>query len=173
VKPFQEFFIPLVGLSAGEHRYDFTIDDGFFAHIPYSEIQKGQLKVDLLLDKRNNMIELTFYINGWVEVTCDRCNDPFKLDLNGENSLYIKYGESFLEESEEVIVIPADQHQFDSSHLLYEYIMLLLPIRRVHPEDENGNNFCNPEVIEKLNRLQATVEIDSRWEILKKLKDNS
>lgn len=173
VKRFQEFFIPLAGLSAGEHRYDFTIDDAFFAHIPYSEIEKGQLKVDLLLDKRDNMLELTFFIDGWVEVPCDRCNDPFKLFLNGENSLYIKYGESYLEESEEVIVIPTDQHQFDTSHLLYEYIMLLLPIRRVHPDDENGNNLCNPEVIEKLNQHQAVTEIDPRWEMLKKLKDNS
>ncbi|MBZ0242329.1 MAG: DUF177 domain-containing protein, partial [Bacteroidales bacterium] len=80
---------------------------------------------------------------------------------------------SYLEESEEVIVIPADQHQYDSSHLLYEYIMLLLPLRKVHPDDENGNNLCNPEVIEKLNWHQATTVIDSRWEVLKKLKDNS
>lgn len=171
VKRFQEFLIPLAGLSAGEHRFEFNINDDFFAQIPYTEIDKGQLKVDLLLDKRNNMLELTFFIEGWIEVLCDRCNDLFNFELTGKNSLYLKYGESYLEESEEVIVIPTDKHHFDTSHLIYEYIMLSLPIRKVHPEDAQGHSLCNSEVIEKLNNLKVSPEIDPRWEALKKLKD--
>ncbi|MDA3944119.1 MAG: DUF177 domain-containing protein [Bacteroidetes bacterium] len=172
MKPFQEFLISLAGLSAGEHRYEFVIGDAFFAHLSYAEIEKGDLKVDLLLDKRDNMIELNFLFEGTVEVMCDRCADNFNLALEGENSLYLKYGDHYLEESEDVIVLPADQHQFDISQLLYEYIVLLLPLRKVHPEDVDGNSLCNPEVIAKLNSMSVSESVDPRWEALRKLKND-
>ena len=64
-------------------------------------------------------------------------------------------------------VVPADTHDFDVSSLIYEYIILAVPLHRVHPEGE-----CNPEVIALLtaNDAPETTEednIDPRWAALK------
>jgi len=48
----------------------------------------------------------------------------------------------------------------------------LLPIKKVHPEDNDGNSTCNPKVIKKLEELENQNPIDSRWNELKKLKNN-
>jgi uncharacterized metal-binding protein YceD (DUF177 family) len=56
------------------------------------------------------------------------------------------------------------------SPFLYEYIHLLLPIRRVHPEDDQGNSRCDPEIIRKLKELSESHMPDPRWEALNQLK---
>jgi len=53
---------------------------------------------------------------------------------------------------------------------LYEYVHLLLPIRRVHPEDEKGKSACDPEIIRLLEASPRPSEPDPRWEILNTLK---
>ena len=58
-------------------------------------------------------------------------------------------------------------------HFIYETICLALPHRIVHPDDENGNSTCNPEVLKKLESMSQTEkpqEIDERWAALKDLK---
>ena len=63
-------------------------------------------------------------------------------------------------------------HDFDVSSLIYEYIILAVPMYRVHPEGQ-----CNPEVIAMLTAKPEEPEekdIDPRWAALKdiKLEDN-
>jgi uncharacterized metal-binding protein YceD (DUF177 family) len=64
---------------------------------------------------------------------------------------------------------------------LYEAVILQIPIRKVHPEDENGNPTCDPEVLkflqENLGDANAEDSDDeeeeggsSIWDELKKLK---
>ena len=59
-------------------------------------------------------------------------------------------------------------------HFVYESIMLALPIQVLHPDDENGNSTCNPEILKIMNEHSPDAkkedEIDPRWEALKKLK---
>jgi uncharacterized protein len=47
-----------------------------------------------------------------------------------------------------------------------------LPFRRVHPEDENGDPACNPEMIRKLEehlgKQEYKDQTDPRWDALKR-----
>jgi uncharacterized metal-binding protein YceD (DUF177 family) len=171
VKPFQEFIVPIAGLSAGLHHYDFVVDEAFFAAIDYAEIQKAKVTVKLTLDKQDNMLTLDFELKGEVEVPCDRCNEDFMYPIDSHYSLYVKFGETFQEEDDEVMVIPANQHQLDLYHLLYEYILLSLPLRKVHPEKTDGTSGCDPLVLARLEQLTVTEETDPRWEALEKLRN--
>ncbi len=170
MKPFQEFIVPIAGLSAGIHSYDFVVNDAVFNGIDYAEIEKGSVSIHLDLDKQDNMLTLDFDLKGAVEVPCDRCNENFMHAVEADYSLYVKYGESFHEEDDEVLVIPTDQHQLDLNHLFYEYILLSLPLRRVHPDKKDGSSGCDPEVLSRLEQLTVTEETDPRWQALEGLK---
>jgi uncharacterized metal-binding protein YceD (DUF177 family) len=57
---------------------------------------------------------------------------------------------------------------------MYEYVATALPIRHVHPDDENGLSTCDTEMLNLLDKMQQKdddeKEIDPRWEKLKELK---
>jgi len=165
-----EFVIPVNGLANGLHRYSFRIGKEFFERIEYSEFGNGMVEVGLELEKENSLFTFNFSFSGSVEVVCDRCNDLFNLEINGKERLIVK-GSKEEGEDDEIVYIPEETGQFDISHYLYEFISLLVPMRRVHPEDEEGISLCNPEVIKRLNQYSSHTGTDPRWDALKKLKD--
>jgi uncharacterized metal-binding protein YceD (DUF177 family) len=67
-------------------------------------------------------------------------------------------------------VVPIGENHFDVSPFIYEFIHLSLPVRRVHPDNEQGESTCDPEVIRLLEEKQPSSEPDPRWEALAKLK---
>jgi uncharacterized protein len=166
----RQYVIQFGGLKPGVHQFTFLIDELFFEHFEYSEIKKGKVPVDLSLEREEKMLVLHFTIEGFVEVLCDRCYSPFSQPVKGKETLIVKFGKDFHEENEEVQIIPEGELHIDVSPFIYEYIHLLLPYRKVHPEDEEGNSLCDPEVIKRIEERETLSEPDPRWEVLKKLK---
>jgi len=166
-----QYQIAFSGLNPGTHVFDFQIGDSFFEQLHDAEIKGGQVSVIVTMAKEERMMDLHLEIGGAVRVACDRCNELMDMEVNGMERLIIKLGDHYYEESEDVQVIPDTAHQFDLGPFMYEYIHLLLPIRRVHPDDEAGNSQCNPEIMRKLKELSESHMPDPRWEALKKLKD--
>lgn len=166
------YLIPISGLALGKHSFQYEITDEFFKGMDYSEIQQGKVNVNLDIDRVETMLTLTFDIEGTVRVMCDRCADEFDLPIESNQVFYIKLGTENAEESDDVMVMPADQHDFDLTSLIYEFIILSIPMHRVHPEGE-----CNQEVIDMLNGMQEAAEedegsIDPRWAALKDIELN-
>jgi uncharacterized protein len=169
VEYLRQFVIPFKGLKSGEHQYDFDIDDLFFEAFEYSELKKGQIRVQLNLVKEDSMLVLQFNLAGQITVPCDRCLEPVNIRVEGDEELIIKFGSDFHEESESIQVIPEGETMIDVSNYIYEYIHLLVPARKVHPEDEEGNSSCDPEILKRLDTILPPAEPDPRWEALKKL----
>src|SRR5512138_1425120 len=136
----RHFIIPFIGLKVGNHNFAFEIEDEFFEHFEYSEIKKGKLHVDCLLEKQVRMMILNFDINGTVRIPCDRCAEEFDQPIAGRQKLIVKFGADHVEESDEVLVITEQESELDVSQFLYEYIHLMLPFKKVHGTDENGNS---------------------------------
>jgi uncharacterized protein len=62
----------------------------------------------------------------------------------------------------------------DLRQQIYEFIMLALPIKRVHPADKKGKSTCDPVMLKKLEELIIEEkENDPRWDELKKLMNNN
>ena len=166
----KEYLIPVSGLAIGKHSYHYVIDDAFFARYDYSEVKHGKVELDLNVEREESMMTLSFDFKGEVMVPCDRCVDDFYIPINGCNVFLIKTGveQPSGEEDDEVAYVPADQGSFDVSELIYEYLILSIPMHRVHPEGQ-----CNPKVMALLNQgAEADEEngsIDPRWEALKNL----
>ena len=170
MKTYSQFVIPVTGLKPGSHQFDFEIDDSFFENFEYSEIRNGGIHLHLVIEKEENLLVFHFDFKGHIRVLCDRCYEPFDLPIGGKERLILKFGHEFHEESEEVQVVPIGENHFDISPFIYEYIHLSLPVRRVHPENELGENTCDAGIIRWLEDLSTSSGPDPRWEVLLKLK---
>jgi len=169
----EQFIIPFSGLKLGIHQFDLKIDNTFFDHYEYAEIKSGSVKIHLDLEKKERMLIFDFTINGTVSLPCDRCGEPIDIVIRGKEGLIVKLGIKYIEESEDVLIIPETDKMFDVSSFLYEIMHLILPAKRVHPDNIDGESQCNPEVLKKLNELSGHHSPDPRWEVLNKLKNKS
>ena len=164
-----QFVIPFRGLKTGLHTFDWEIENKFFEHFEYSEIKTGHISIHAEMEKDEKMLVFHFMLNGIVLLPCDRCLEPLEQKINGNETLIIKFGDRYYEENEELQIIPEGETHIDVSPFIYEYCHLLLPFRRVHPDDENGVSLCNPEVLRKLEEKPSSAGPDPRWEGLKNL----
>ena len=167
-----EFLIPVSGLALGSHSFEYEIDNDFFNGMDYSEVQQGKVSVKLDIDRQETMLTLHFDLQGSVRVPCDRCADEFDQHIESQQDFFLKLGTENAEESDDVAVVSPDLNEYDVRPLVYEYIILAIPMHRVHPEGQ-----CNPAVIEMLNREEAPAEedeasdtVDPRWAALKDIK---
>ncbi|MFN7013198.1 MAG: YceD family protein [Bacteroidia bacterium] len=171
----KQYVIPFSGLSLGEHEFDFEVNDAFFESRPYSEIQKGNFKVHVLLTKYSSMLSLHIENEGEAEVLCDKCSEPFMLPISSGNNLMVKIGvEESTNDNEDVLFIGAGEHELDIEQQLYEYIASALPYSRTHPEGS-----CNEEVLKEIEKIRVDDfnepeeekndddENDDPWELLK------
>ncbi|HFB61802.1 MAG TPA: DUF177 domain-containing protein [Bacteroidetes bacterium] len=163
------FIIPVKGLGLGNHHYDFVVDDAFFEQYPEAELHHGKLNLMLDIEKESRLITMQFHFDGSLHLACDRCLEVYEQPLQGDFRLIVKYGEKEEEISEELMTIPFDTSWFDVAPYVYEFIRLMIPIKRVHPDDENGNPACNAAMLEKLE-VYGEQQPDPRWNALKELK---
>jgi uncharacterized metal-binding protein YceD (DUF177 family) len=166
----EEYRIAFAGLKPGTHVFDFEIGRAFFEAIGDDVISDGKVTATISMIREERMLDLHFRIVGSVVVMCDRCNEPLMLEIGGEERLIVKLGDRYYEESEDVQIIPETDHAFDVAPFLYEYLHLMLPVRKVHPDDESGNSLCDPEVLKKLEELTPEPAPDPRWEVLRNLR---
>lgn len=169
-----DYIIPISDLKEGKHQYGFDVTDEFFDAFPESEVKKCSVHVVVDLIKRSNGIETTFTLTGKATVVCDRCLEEFDMPIESEEHLYFEQGSEVGEVSDELVIISPNDSQLDLTQYIYEFISLAIPCQKYHPEDENGNSQCNPEMIARLNKIKVTDEsgaktTDPRWDKLKDL----
>ena len=180
-----KYNIEFKGLKEGLHDYQFEVDDKFFEHISESLVEVGEVKVNVQLEKRSAFLKLTLAFEGWVELTCDNCLEAYRQEIEIETEQFVKFGEETeFEEGDNVIWVLPEEHAINLAQLIYEYIVLGIPLRHVHPNPSNdgGENSCNPEMLKKLEEYmhhemeeedEKDHEIDPRWAALKNLKNNN
>lgn len=171
-----KYRVDFQGLSEGVHEFVFDVDNTFFESLNYSDIKEGALKTILVLTKKTQLLELDFKIQGNVIVICDRCLDDLKMPIDFEGQVFVKFSETEQEDTDEVIYLSPEDHKVDIAHYIYESIRLSLPLKCVHPDDEEGNSTCNPDMLNKIEKLKpdnsAEDMVDPRWSELTKLKNN-
>ena len=169
------YTIPFVGLKLGKHQFEYDIDNEFFEHFEYDDLNSSNVKIDLLLEKKTTMMELTFKASGSVNVNCDLTNEPYDQPIDGSLFLVIKFGEEFNDENEDLLILPHGEYEVNVQQYIYELIVLSIPLKRVHPGVEDGS--LDSEVLDKLEELSINNnenkndedEIDPRWDKLKNL----
>ena len=152
---FSTYKVELKGLSPGKHQLSFDLTDSFFALIneEESDVKRGNLKLVLDINRIGDVFEMIFSINGVVLVSCDRCLDDIEMPVNINNKIFVKFGEEYTEESDEVVVIPESEGNINIAWFVYEFIILSLPIKRVH-----AYGMCNKEMLTKLKKHKTYIK---------------
>ncbi len=175
----REYQIPFVGMKLGLHHFNFELEEQFFSHFEGSEVSKGKVFIDLEFDKKERLFVLKFDVSGTISTDCDRCGQPFDMPIHGNHILYVKLGDKREEDvdNEEVIWIPESESVLDLAEIIYEFVHLSLPIKRIHPDLRNGEPGCDPEILKLLGSMPDETENneenkDPRWDILNNLNTN-
>lgn len=162
------YSIHIAGLSNKKHRFDFQIDDSFFAKYGTDILERGRFNVDVELDKHETFIEVDFHIEGTAELICDRSLEPFSYLIKAHRKVLFKFGAVAEELADDVIMVPFETVTLELGQLIYEFIGLEIPMKKLHPkfaeegDDEEGKIIYRSEDIDG--------ETDPRWDELKKLK---
>ncbi len=170
--------IPFVSLKRGTHEFRYEITDKFFADYKDQDFSDCQAVVDLLLEKDSALMRLKFDISGSVNVSCDRCGNPLKINLWDEFNIIVKMVENPDEMNEQeddpdIYYIGLQESHLRLNDWIYEFINLSIPYQKECGEDEIGGPQCNLEVLEKLKKMSAESEKGNNgiWKGLEKLKD--
>ncbi len=156
----KHFILPISGMNEGEHFYEFSIDQEFFEHFENTPLSNGNLKVNLLVDKRPSFISLSFDLNGTVKAECDRCTANIGLPIVNQYESVIKMrSENSVSNSEEdVIYLSPFAEEFSVASLIYEIICLSVPMIKTVDCDNMDPRPCNTAVLEVLNRPVSNEE---------------
>lgn len=173
MKNFKEFEIQFIGLKTEAHHFDYHIDRAFFELFEYDEFNTVDVQVELLLEKKPNMLELQFTVHGVVNVNCDVSNEAYDQPIEGELSLVVKFGDTYNDKNDDLLILPQGEYQLEVQHYIYEAIILAVPYKKVHPKVVDGT--MQSELLDKLeelspeNSMNTKEETDPRWDKLKEL----
>jgi uncharacterized metal-binding protein YceD (DUF177 family) len=173
------YSINIVGLKDKEHLFQYEFGDEFFQVYGSNLVSKGKFQVDVLMDKRETLLDVDFKIRGAARLTCDRSLETFDYPIKDTRKIVFKYGDTDEEITDEIIIIHRDTATLELGQYIYEFIALAIPLKKLHPrfsaEDEVDEDdsegkivYSSGESSEKNNDIDN--EIDPRWNILKKLK---
>lgn len=169
MKEKQSYAVDIFRLKPGAYTYAFRIDDQFFKHFPDSPVNSAKGGVDLNLIKQENLIEAVLDIQIDVPLVCDRSLREYLHRIEEKHTVLFKFGEEEMEMDDDVYVITANTQRIDFSQFIYEFIVLAIPMKKIHPE------LAGEESVMYSSDSGQTGEDDEsagdpRWDILKKLK---
>lgn len=177
----KQYDINIFKLNDGEHHYTFQTDDAFFAKFENSLITQGAVNASIRLEKSPSLISMNIYLQGSVALTCDRSLDTFDYPINTEAAMRFKFGEEEQELSEDMVVITNNTQVINVAQYIYEYVGLAVPMKKLHPryideDDEDTEELkliYTSETENTAASAKSDEEIDPRWNMLKKLKNNN
>ncbi|WP_313504069.1 YceD family protein [Kaistella carnis] len=170
---FRNYEIAFSGLKNGKHQFSFEIDKKFFQLFETEqEFTDPKIVADVVMEKHTTFLELWIKTTGTVNLVCDITNKNFDHPIENEIEVLVNFGEEFDDSNVDVITIPRTDYAFNVSQLIYEDVMLSIPMKKVTPD-------ISDEDLKVLERFSPEEEIeeepksDPRWEALKKLKDKN
>ena len=171
------FRIPMSALKADSASYDWKVGSDFFAlfddeHQP----PRGNFEVTMELERSGHLITLDFQIIGKLETLCDRCMVPIEVPIDHDYQLIIKFGDP-AESTDEVIVLDPDASELNVGSVVYDFILLSIPISHRLPGCETLENPpCDMTIVNYLNETKieesAPKVNDQLWVELRKTIDN-
>lgn len=164
---FGQYKIDLLGIADDIQAFTYELTDEFFSKINSPEVQKGNVVATVKVQKRAGSYELHFSLNGSVIIPCDRCLDDMEQAIHYQDVIKVKLGSAFSEE-DEVVIIPESEGYINIAWFLYEFIVLNIPIKHVHPTGE-----CNKAMMGKLKKHIAYSKDDDENALIDVIDDDT
>ena len=170
---FRNYDVAFSGLKNGKHEFKFEVEQSFFDLFETEqEFTNAHINVDVALEKHTTFLDLEVIISGKVDLICDITAEEFSHPINNSIKILVKFGEKYDDSNEEIITIPQGDSAFNIAQMIYEAVMLSIPMKKISPN-------VTDEDIELIEQFSPKIEedkeheVDPRWEALKKLKDKN
>jgi len=175
----KDFNIPFEGLKLGVHLFSYNISHAFYEHFDFDRCHSVCVQADVKFTKKERLFELQFEVSGNVDVTCDVSLEEFNLPINNTLDLVVKLGQTFNNDSDEILILSSTDHYVNVAQYIYEAIVMAIPAKLVHPGVIDGS--LESEILDRLDNLSpkdsntlkdedaTPKETDPRWDKLKDL----
>ena len=177
-----EYKLPLRPLVIGTHKFSFRLTKDFFEQMESTDVRDGDILAEVTVEYTGDVYEIDMRCTGEVTIPCDRCLDDMQESIDAEYHIAAKYGDRYNDEDEALIEVPRSDSNLDIAHMLYDTVMLDIPIQHMHADGQ-----CNSAMSDILNQhrvidLQDSQEQgpqdtegadtpnDPRWDALKNFK---
>lgn len=146
-----QFVVSLPALGEGRHELELKADSSLFAGRGSVEVTDADLSVYVDIEVRHGAYSVGMTCTGWIEIPCDRCLEPMRIEVDEDYDVVVKYGDDY-DESDESITLPYDQTTLDLAPMVADTVLLAIPLRHVHPDGE-----CNPRM-EEIMKLHSAAD---------------
>lgn len=157
---FAPYKVILGNLPDGDYHQDFVLDTAFFKNMENTDVVESDVKVHMQMKHRNGIFDCNFVLKGVIRIPCDRCLDPMDHAVDTTYHIAVKYGEEYDDSSDDVLVIPQTDMSLNVAYMLYDTVLLTIPMRHVHPAGK-----CNKAMLGAL-RMHRSAAAKSREEAL-------
>lgn len=186
---FSAYKLPLKSLGEGVHEFDYKLTKQFFSDMENADVRNADLDVHLTVNAKHDNYALSFTITGTVTLLCDRCLDDLVLPIDARYSIDVEYGDDYNDDSDNLLVIPASDNYLNVSYMIYDTVILAIPIKHVHPLGKcnramsavlrkhravgvNEDTELEEELMDEMDNMESdgtNTGSDPRWNALSKL----
>lgn len=158
---FSQFKVQLASLSDGLHQQDFEVTTELFKNMENRDVISADVKVHLDIVKKNDTYDCTFHCKGMLQIPCDRCLDALDHEVDTTYHVVVKYGDRYDDGADDLLIIPDSDLYLNVAYILYDTILLTIPLRHVHPLGK-----CNRAMAAALHRHRSSVDDEETEEAL-------
>ncbi|MBY5957716.1 DUF177 domain-containing protein [Membranicola marinus] len=170
----KELVLSLPGLPVGVTTIETTVATKFFAQFEQSPIGEAAYEVRVFVDKKPGLYIVNVEADGWFAAACDRCLVPIRIPVETSNQYFFNLqsaSKESVEDEEEVLTLEEGTVELDLRPLVYESIVLSMPMINVYECEEEEQPPCDMKV---LKVLQDKKKMDSdrtspTWDVLKNI----
>ena len=187
---FSAYKVPLKSMAKGTHEFDFKLDKAFFTNMENADVHDADLNVHLTVVYNGEYYDFTFHITGEVVLICDRCLDDLHQPIDATYHVTVRYGEDYNDEADDVLVIPDSDSTLNVAYMVYDTVVLAIPIKHVHPLGKCNRQMSailkkhrargagddaelENELIDEMDSMDASgsseAASDPRWDALRKI----
>ncbi len=158
---FSQYKVQLASLSDGLHQQDFEVTTELFKNMENRDVISADVKVHLDIVKKNDTYDCTFHCKGMLQIPCDRCLDALDHEVDTTYHVVVKYGDRYDDGADDLLIIPDSDLYLNVAYILYDTILLTIPLRHVHPLGK-----CNRAMAAALHRHRSSVDDEETEEAL-------
>tara|TARA_B110000444_G_scaffold229719_1_gene236434 strand:- start:313 stop:831 length:519 start_codon:yes stop_codon:yes gene_type:complete len=168
-----DYKIQLGSITNGKNSFSFEIKDSFFDGFTLSDVEYADIVATALFNKDSDKLALKLQIDGKInKILCDICTEEISINIKALANIIITKTDEDLISTDEVLYIKKSDNSIDLKQLIFELIILNLPIKRQHPLSKKGEVTCDKKMVSLIEKYTVKKEklSDPRWDALKDLK---
>ena len=142
------YLIDIKGFSHGKQRFEFPLNMDFFDSMGNNRLSDTEdMSAVIEVERSGSRTEMTLKISGNVIVECDRCLNEIVIPMDIDNRIEVKFAEGLDEtDDDNSIIVDPNIGEIDMSQLIYDTVMLSVPMVNYHIDGE-----CDEDIVNKLN----------------------